>query len=157
MRLPGSLRGGFYAASVLVAASGVAWLAFHYSGGSSNAAARLALEIHGAAAMLFLFLAGALFWLHAPGAWSDQKNRISGSLVGATAVVLTLTAYLLYYAGGEALRNGASVIHWTLGIAAVPLLCVHVVLGRRSRQRAACPHPRGASAPVGYHPGQGPA
>src|SRR5690349_21414978 len=108
MRLPASLRGGFYAASVLVAASGVAWLLFHYFGSSSGGAARLALEIHGGAAMLFLFLAGALFWLHAPGAWGEHKNRISGSLVGATLVVLTLTAYLLYYAGGEALREGAS-------------------------------------------------
>ena len=156
MRLPASLRGGFYCAAGLVAMSGVAWLAFHYFG-SSNAA-RLALEIHGGAAMLLLFLAGALFWLHAPGAWGEHKNRISGSLVAATLLVLTLTAYLLYYAGGEALRNSASVIHWTLGIVALPLVCVHVLLGRRSRQRApSAPARCGAPAPVGYHPGQGPA
>lgn len=133
MRLPGSLRGGFYGASILVVASGVAWLAFHYLGSRSDTAANLALEVHGGAAMLLLFLAGALFWLHAPGAWGERKNRVSGSFVAGTFAVLTLTAYLLYYAGADALRNGASLIHWALGIAALPLVIAHVILGRRSR------------------------
>jgi hypothetical protein len=133
MRLPASLRRSFYAAAALVAVSGVAWLALHYLGRPADAAATWALEIHGGAAMLLLFFAGALFWLHAPGAWSERKNRLSGGFVGGALAVLTLTAYLLYYAGGEAVRSDASVVHWVLGIAALPLVCLHVVLGRRTR------------------------
>ena len=133
MRPSASLRRGFYGASLLVALSGVAWLAFHYLGKQADAAENVALEVHGGAAMLLLFFAGALFWLHAPGAWSERKNRLSGTLVAAALAILGFTAYLLYYAGGDLLRNGASLLHWALGIVALPLLCMHVLLGRRTR------------------------
>lgn len=133
MRPPASVRCGFYGAAALVAASGVAWLVFHYAGNRDTAAATLALEVHGGAAMLLLFFAGALFWLHGPGAWNDGKNRISGGAVATTLAVLTATAYLLYYASGDALRNGASLVHWTLGIGALALMYAHVVLGKRTR------------------------
>jgi hypothetical protein len=133
MRPPASLRGSFYGACVLVALSGVAWLVFHYLGEQADAAANAALEVHGGAAMLLLFFAGALFWLHAPGAWRERRNRLSGTLVGAALAVLAFSAYLLYYAGGDLLRSGASLLHWALGIVALPLLCVHVLVGRRTR------------------------
>ncbi len=133
MRLPASLRRGFYGAAALVALSGAAWLVLHYVGSDDNRAATLALEVHGGAAMLLLFFAGALFWLHGPSAWHDGKNRLSGGAVATALAVLTATAYLLYYASGDLLRNGASLVHWALGIAALPLLCAHVVSGRRTR------------------------
>ena len=133
MRPPASLRRGFYGAAALVAVSGVAWLAVHYVASPNERAATLALEVHGGAAMLLLFFAGALFWLHGPVAWNDGRNRVSGGAVAVALAVLTATAYLLYYASGDALRSGASLVHWALGIGALPLVYAHVTLGRRTR------------------------
>ena len=41
----------------------------------------------------------------------------------------------LYYFGGEQSRPIISAAHWIIGIAALPLLVLHIVSGRRSRHR----------------------
>jgi hypothetical protein len=49
--------------------------------------------------------------------------------------VLTLTAYGLYYVGGDRARAFISIAHWTVGLVASAALPVHVILGRRTRAR----------------------
>ena len=51
-------------------------------------------------------------------------------------LLLTITGYLLYYAGGEETRPIISAVHWILGVIVPALLAWHVVSGKR-RSRAA--------------------
>jgi hypothetical protein len=132
MRLPASLRAAFYIAAGLLLASGVAWLAMHYEMlPAGEAAPGFMLKLHGAAAMAVLFLSGSLLALHAPRAWREGRNRRSGTLLGTLLAALTLTAYLLYYAGDDTVRQSASIAHWLVGILAAGLLWLHAFLGRR--------------------------
>ena len=52
----------------------------------------------------------------------------------AIAAVLVASGWALYYLGVETLRDALSVAHWALGVAAGPLLLLHIVLGRREKQ-----------------------
>lgn len=133
MRLPASLRAAFYATGALLFASGMAWLGLHYEAPERTAAAALTLEVHGGAAMAVLFVAGGVLALHAPSAWRERKNRASGALLAAALALLTASAFLLYYAGGDALREQASLVHWAIGAAAPLLVWLHLALGRRTR------------------------
>src|SRR5437879_4159563 len=96
MRLPASLRSSLYAAGVIVAASGMAWLAVHDPAHPTGLAA-LSMEIHGGTSMALLVLIGAVSALHAPAGWRERKNRSSGALLAATLTVLVVTGFLLYY------------------------------------------------------------
>jgi hypothetical protein len=133
MRLPASLRATFYTAAAALMGSGIVWLAMHYEllpAGESGAT--VMLEVHGAAAMVVLFLSGSLLALHAPRAWRQGRNRPSGVLVGALLVAVASTGYLLYYASDDAVRASASLVHWLVGVLAAALVWLHGFLGRRS-------------------------
>lgn len=132
MRLPASLRAPLYAIGLLVAGSGVIWLLAREG---SRRLAVACMQVHGSAAMVLLILIGAVVALHAPTGWRDRKNRASGAILAAVLAVLVATAALLYYAGDERARSIASLVHWTLGCAALVLGGVHVWLGWRSRER----------------------
>jgi hypothetical protein len=56
-------------------------------------------------------------------------------VIGAM-LLLTVTGYLLYYAGGEETRPVISLVHWVVGLAVPALLTWHVLSGR-SQTRAA--------------------
>ena len=134
MRLPPSLRAGFYAAGGVLAVTGLVWLGLHYGAAPGALGSSLALEVHGAAAMAILFLAGIVVALHLPRGWREQKNRGSGIVVASLLALLTITGFLLYYAGDDRLREAASLVHWLAGLAAPLLLWLHAALGRRATQ-----------------------
>lgn len=132
MRLPGSLRAVTYAVGLIVAASGLAWLL------APRGARRLAaacMEIHGSAAMVLLVLIGAVAALHASSGWRERKNRVTGVVFASTLSLLLATGAMLYYVGDEGLRSEASLLHWTIGCAALLLGGLHIWMGRRSRVR----------------------
>lgn len=132
MRLPASLRAGFYAFGGVLTASGVAWLAIHYAAAPGTPGSGLALEVHGGAAMAILFLAGIVVALHLPRGWRERKNRSSGIVVASLLALLTVTGFLLYYAGDDRLRETASLVHWWVGLAVPLLLWLHTWLGQRA-------------------------
>jgi hypothetical protein len=45
-------------------------------------------------------------------------------------LLLTVTGYLLYYAGGEESRAAISIAHWIAGLLVPALLAWHVLSGR---------------------------
>jgi hypothetical protein len=55
---------------------------------------------------------------------------LSGSVLVGLFALLSLTALGLYYIGEDALRASTSLIHWVVGIAALPGLLVHVIRNR---------------------------
>jgi hypothetical protein len=137
MRLGLSLRLWLYASAAALWVTGTAWLVAHYFPSARaypEGLAATSMKIHGGAAMLLLVLAGVVVALHAPGAWRERKNRVSGLVMAAVLIGLCVTGYLLYYAGGETARALASVGHWLPGLA-LPLIGVwHGFAGRRSRR-----------------------
>lgn len=139
MRLTSRHRRWFYSASVLLFASGAAWLLFRFVlrrpgefGDLPHPGEPWSMRVHGGAAMLFLVVLGTLVRSHILHGWRLGRNRCSGVGMVAIMFLLTLTGYALYYAGGERLRPVLSVVHWGLGLAVPAVLLWHIVLGRRS-------------------------
>ena len=139
MRLTGRHRLWFYGASALLFASGAAWLLFRYALRLPGEFEDLphpgepwSMRVHGGAAMLFLLMLGTLVRSHIVHGWRLGQNRFSGGAMVAIMVLLTLTGYALYYAGGERIRPVISVLHWAIGLALPAALLWHILIGRRS-------------------------
>ncbi len=89
------------------------------------------LMLHGAGAMVMLVLFGGLIPFHVRVGWRRKRNRTTGTVMLAANAALVVTAFGLYYAGAEPVRNWASTVHTGVGLALPALLAVHVVRGRR--------------------------
>ena len=135
-----------YGASALLALSGIVWLVQHYLlavpsqfGTVVHPFEHLTLSIHGGAAMLGLIVYGSLVPIHIRRAWAIRRNIVAGIVVAAVLIALTVTGYLLYYAGSEEARPIIGIVHWALGLAAPVLLTWHVVTGRARPRNASLP------------------
>ena len=125
--------------------SGGAWLVCHYwlrgPGPAPHPLEVWWLRLHGAAMFGFLVVLGSLLPAHVKHGWRQGLNRGSGLPVLVAAAFLALTGYGLYYIVGDELRDWVSVLHWTVGVAAVGVVGVHVALGKQQarlrRQNAA--------------------
>jgi hypothetical protein len=141
VRLGDGWRGALYGVVVALAGSGAGWLLVHFGdslGYDRSELARIAgeawaLRVHGAAAIVALLAVGAMLATHTRLGWALRRNRSSGSLLVVTLFVLIATGYALYYLVDDASRPPVSVLHWGLGLALLPVLLAHIVLGRRSR------------------------
>lgn len=121
--------------------SGALWLAVHFL--RWPMASRAAVEglpspweaglmrVHGAAAMLALFVLGAMSSTHVVRGWRLQRRRPSGIAVLSLVGVLVLSAYGLYYLVPDDWRDGWGLLHAALGLSAGL-----AVLWHRRRRRA---------------------
>ena len=96
-----------------------------------------ALKLHGAAAFAFLLALGSMFAQHIPRAWYLRRNLASGISALVVSAFLVATGYALYYFALDDAHALVSTLHWSVGLAAVALLWIHVVLGRRSAGKTA--------------------
>jgi hypothetical protein len=117
--------------------SGAVWIWLQWkesdSGLAAPAGARACMEIHGAAAMLFLILFGWLWKGHMGPGWSQKVRRASGLALASTAGLLAATAWCLYYLP-EGPRDWASRIHAALGLASILPLAWHLATRKRRRK-----------------------
>lgn len=120
-RLPAVQRLLLYASFLLLLATGIVWEAL-----TPGPAAAMLMKIHGGIAMLVLVLLGTLIIQHIPTGWTSLKNRRSGTVLIGSLGWLTLSGYLLYYAGSESLRSFASRSHLWVGVAACVVVALHV-------------------------------
>lgn len=132
-------RRSVYATWLALLLTGLAWLVLRYFlrpvtefGESVHPLEPWTIKLHGAAAMLSLFLVGSLLNLHIRRALKAGRNALTGWAMIATLAVLAFTGYGLYYIAGEADRPLWSVLHWGVGVATAALSVLHVVVGRRS-------------------------
>ena len=117
-RLHPAQRALVYVALAALVATGLLW--------EADVARALLMKIHGAAAMVTLVLFGVLIARHVPTGWSAARaNRLSGTLLLATSLWLTVTGYLLYYSGSESLRDYASQTHFWVGVGFVAVFALH--------------------------------
>jgi len=138
IRLGSWQEGAVYAATALLFLTGIVWLGAHYFlatpgdyGPTIHPAEPWMLRFHGAAAMLDLVVYGSLLPIHVRRAWSLRRNIPLGIGVLSLMAGLTITGYLLYYAGDEDTRPIYSAVHWIIGLVVPLALLLHVVTGRR--------------------------
>lgn len=132
-------RRSLYVTAIALGASGVAWLLLHYFAATRLEDLRLphpaeawTLRLHGAAAMAALIVYGSLLPVHVRAGLSQSRQRRSGWFLLAGTGVLVLSAYALYYAGSDAMRETASWLHWTVGLTLVVAFVLHRPWRRRS-------------------------
>lgn len=139
LRLERWHRHCIYASSLLLLASGIAWLLAHYwlrpvtqFGEAVHPLEPWSMKVHGAGAMSMLFFLGSLMNGHIRRALKAGRNLTSGWSMIVTMLVLVFTGFGLYYLAGESDRPVWSLVHWSVGLALGILFVLHIVLGRRS-------------------------
>ncbi len=159
-RLPRWHEWAVYWSAGLILLTGIGWLLLDRwvrvageFGPAHHPAQHLTLIAHAIGAYAFLTVIGALIPVHIPLGWRRGVNRVSGTIVVALCAVLALSGLGLYYFGGELARSWASLVHWTVGLAAAPALVIHAMRGRRTpliiQRRAGSPRRRGRPTPAG--------
>ena len=144
MRLDSRFRYALYAAFSTLFISGALWLAADSlkdapDGERWQAISANLLMVHGGAAMVTLMLFGAMVPIHLLRAWRAKRNRWTGSVMAVLNAILIITAFGLYYLGGEEVRPWMSNIHLGTGFSLPLLLFIHILRGRRARPRARLP------------------
>jgi hypothetical protein len=139
-------RRAIYAVLILLAGSGMAWLAAHYflrSHGEFGEAIHplepWSMKLHGAAAMATLFFIGSVMNSHIRRAQRTGRNLAAGWTLIAALAALAVTGYGLWYIAGEDSRGIWSVAHWLIGLAFPVLLIWHIAHGRSLRRRRSVP------------------
>lgn len=136
VRLEPNHRRLFYLVFAVLWLSGALWLVAEWRKQADLGPVRtpiqtLSMKIHGAAMLLYLAMLGTLC-THVRRGFASRANRMSGTVVIAVNLAMIISAWMLYYVTGEALREWSSLIHWSIGLAAVLLLLGHILLGRWS-------------------------
>jgi len=118
--------------------TGLLWLVFDQwvrvegeFGPEHNPAQSWLLTAHGVLAYAFLIVAGAMIPVHIILGWRTRRNLWSGISVASLCLILATSALGLYYLGEDAARSWASLTHWSLGIAVLPIFLIHALKGRR--------------------------
>ncbi|HVO96139.1 MAG TPA: hypothetical protein VMT22_25005 [Terriglobales bacterium] len=124
----------FYSVFGILWGSGALWLLIEWFKDPELGAVRTLLQtfsmkVHGATMLVYLALLGSLL-THIRRGTALKANRLSGFSTIALNGILALSGWMLYYASEDAFRQWSSTVHWTIGLASLPLLCGHVLLGR---------------------------
>ena len=154
IRLGAARRMMVYLIGVGVWASGGVWLVFHYFlrragefGPETHPLEPWWLRLHGAFAFAAIWLAGLLWASHIVNGWGARRRRWSGSLMLSLVALLTLTGWLLYYGGDDALRRYSSFLHWIVGLGAPALFVWHRYVAEKLRAPRARAQPKPKPAP----------
>lgn len=122
--------------------TGGLWLCFHYFfvqkgefGPTPHPMEAWWLKLHGAFAFAIVWMFGLVWGIHVSKALPHRRRKPSGLTLISVLVALTVTGYLLYYAGSETLRPVISVAHWAIGLASPIAFLLH--RGRRRKRKAA--------------------
>ncbi|MGC3992220.1 MAG: hypothetical protein QM796_21500 [Chthoniobacteraceae bacterium] len=89
-------------------------------------------QIHGGAAMLMMVFFGYLLASHVPAGLRSQRNRLFGLILVYALAFMIVTAYGLYYIGGDSFREIVSWAHLITGFALPLILILHIWSGHRS-------------------------
>jgi len=148
-------QGWIYATFAVLFATGLLWLVAKRwlavngeFGEMTSPLAPLAMQVHGAAAMVFLVLLGTLLQGHVRQAWNARRSRVTGGGMLAGVALLVASGYGLYYLGGEETRAAVSVLHWAVGLGLPAWLVWHVRASTRVRVIRRAPRARREPARV---------
>ena len=124
----------FYIVFGAVWGSGFLWLLVEWFkepelGGARTLLQAFSMKVHGGAMLLYLIMLGSLM-THIRRGTALKANRFSGFLVIGLNGILALSGWVLYYGSEDVLRQWSSLIHWTIGLSALPFLGAHILRGR---------------------------
>lgn len=143
MRLARGQRRWVDATGYALLITGGLWLMFHYFmdiegefGPAPHPLQSWWRNLHGAAAMVALIVAGSLLPVHVRRGWHQRVNLTWGVILSVALLALTVTGYALYYLASEQLRPLISVLHWVLGLVLPLLVVMHIRSGRSARRTA---------------------
>ena len=129
--------------SILLAATGLVWMALYWSamawpdldGHGLRSALHQIVTLHGITAYLAAIFVGSLLGRHVP-AGLKQRRRLASGLTGLGLIgLLILSALFLYYASTPDLRDIASLVHQACGLLATGAVGYHMI--RRGHHKRA--------------------
>lgn len=97
--------------------------------------------LHSTCAFALAAFVGALWSVHMRSGWRRRRQRVSGTMLGSSLVLLTLTAVGVYYIGDDRIAAAVAMVHLSLGLFAAPVFALHWLRGRASAT-AQHPHAR---------------
>tara|TARA_R110000868_G_scaffold207285_6_gene456287 strand:- start:892 stop:1356 length:465 start_codon:yes stop_codon:yes gene_type:complete len=132
LRLSRSRRLTLYVTFAGVWITGVLWLIYHYFlqtegpfGFQNNPLEKTWLQFHAAFSFVAIGLFGMLWAIHIVRGWNMNWRRWSGGTMVGVMVVLTISGYALYYVESQELDDITSVVHWSVGLAALGVFLIH--------------------------------
>ena len=142
LRLPVWQRRSFHGVCALLTGSGILWLAAHFFlrpvgefGVGISPLEPWSMKLHGAAAMLVLWLVGTMLHLHIRRGLAAGRNRSAGWSMIILLGFLATTGYALYYIAGEESRPVWSVLHWAAGLLLPAMVWLHIFFGKKSARQ----------------------
>ncbi|WP_272544852.1 hypothetical protein PPH94_019570 [Burkholderia cepacia] len=130
-------RRTLYVLTALLVATGTAWLFAHFGRQDDALPSPVepwSMKIHGAAAMIAIFMAGTMVHRHVLPGWRMRRNRVAGIAMCIALGSLAATGYGLYYFDGETLRWLTERLHWGAGFLLPAVFAGHVCAARKSRR-----------------------
>lgn len=121
-----------YGISILIFTSGLVWFFADRLGGEAHSWNGYLSKIHGMAAMAYLIVLGTMFPMHIKRSWKADVNRKNGVFLLGINLILVLSAYGLYYSGGEYTHWASYWIHSVFGLVSPLLLYLHIRIGKKS-------------------------
>lgn len=91
------------------------------------------LKVHGASAFLMMICYGYLLATHVPAGYRSRRQRVLGLGLVAAQGFLILTAYGLYYVGGDDFHALLGYAHASVGLVFPFLLATHVIAGKSKK------------------------
>ncbi len=137
LKIPWRYRACMFSLITLSWVSGVAffvmnrWLTIEGEFGlEKHPAQATVLKLHAASAFLMMVSYGYLLATHVPAGYRSRRQRILGlGLVGAIGFLI-VTAYGLYYVGGENFRSLIGYAHAAVGFVFPLLMAFHIITGK---------------------------
>lgn len=120
--------------------TGVAWLLLHHFGQREgdfgpemNPLEPWMVTVHGFFLIPALLGIGTMLVAHIPIGWRHRGQRVAGIILSTLLAILIGTGYLLYYAGGETLRELSGTLHWVIGLVLPLAVAWHYLNARTLR------------------------
>lgn len=139
LHFPKIAKALLYLAFVTSWLTGTVWFSLHQwvhiegeFGESHSTWGPFLIKIHGGSAMLMMVFYGYLLASHVPAGRRSKRNRALGLALTCGIAFMILTAYGLYYIGGETFRSIVSWAHLLVGFCLPFVLALHVWSGHRS-------------------------
>ncbi|MDP9082742.1 MAG: hypothetical protein M3N50_03130 [Pseudomonadota bacterium] len=99
------------------------------------------LLMHGILAILSMYLLGWVSARHVLRSWPGRLRRVSGGILSAFFLVLTMSGFALFFATDDRWQHGSALLHEVLGILVTVFAIQHWLFARRRDIRRAASRP----------------
>ncbi len=141
LRFPRAYKLALWGAFLLSWLTGTAWFILHRwvriegeFGEEHSSWEPLLMKIHGGSAMIMMIYYGYLLASHVPVGLRSRRNRALGLTLAYALGFQIITAYFLYYIGGDQFRSVVSWAHISVGFSLPFVLALHIRIGHRERR-----------------------